>query len=187
MLAMEIVFTARSELWKVLFFFAVSLWFFVCVWNISGTAEQICAKFTRKACLVPRSDEFEGQCQRSKVKVTRDKRRHILALLAACMRFVFGKTSWPVVFNEFVKIDIGHVTKASVRETAGCPPCCSLIQGKWLCFFGHVAWADTKQVHHRVRRFDHHIEVTTTTSLEQTLRVPTYHLANIGRPISQYC
>jgi len=38
----------------------------VCVWNISGTAEQICTKFTRKTCLVPRSDEFEGQGQRSR-------------------------------------------------------------------------------------------------------------------------
>ena len=45
--------------------------FFVCVRNISGTAERICAKFTWKMCLVPRSDEFEGQ--RAKVKVTRDK------------------------------------------------------------------------------------------------------------------
>ena len=52
---------------------AVSPWFFVSVWNISGTAERIWAKFTRKTGLVPRSDEFEGQGQWSKVKVTRDK------------------------------------------------------------------------------------------------------------------
>ena len=47
----------------------------VCVWNISGTVEWICAKFTRKTRLVPRleSEEFEGQGQKSKVKVTRDK------------------------------------------------------------------------------------------------------------------
>ena len=32
--------------------------------NISGTAERISAKFTRKTCLVPRSDEFEGHGQR---------------------------------------------------------------------------------------------------------------------------
>jgi len=37
--------------------------FFVCVWNISGTAEWICAKFTWKSCLVPHSDEFAGQGQ----------------------------------------------------------------------------------------------------------------------------
>jgi len=29
--------------------------------DISGAAERICVKFTRKTCLVPRSDEFEGQ------------------------------------------------------------------------------------------------------------------------------
>ena len=43
--------------------------FFVCVWNISGTAERICAKFTRKTCLVPRSEgsgKVEGQGQRSR-------------------------------------------------------------------------------------------------------------------------
>jgi len=59
------VFTARSELRKVLFLavFGAVCDFFVCVWNISGTAERICAKFTGKTCLVPRSDEFEGQGQ----------------------------------------------------------------------------------------------------------------------------
>ena len=48
--------------------------FFACVWNISAAAERICAKFSRKTCLVPRSDEFECQGERSKVKVTRDKK-----------------------------------------------------------------------------------------------------------------
>ena len=42
------------------------LFFFVCHSNISGTAEQICTKFTGKTCLVPHSEEFEGQGQRSK-------------------------------------------------------------------------------------------------------------------------
>jgi len=41
--------------------------------QMAGTAERICAKFTRKTCLVLRSEEFECQGQRSKVKVTRDK------------------------------------------------------------------------------------------------------------------
>jgi len=59
--------------WKVLFFGAVSLWFFVCVWNISGTAERICAWFTRKTCLVPHSDKFEGHGQRSRSPLTGDK------------------------------------------------------------------------------------------------------------------
>jgi len=53
--------TAHSELFKVLFL-ALSVTF-VCVWNISGTGELICDKFTWKTCLVPRSDEFEGQGQ----------------------------------------------------------------------------------------------------------------------------
>jgi len=43
----------------------------------SGTAERIYAKFTRKTCLVLRSDEFECQDQKSKVKVTRDKKRAV--------------------------------------------------------------------------------------------------------------
>jgi len=43
------IITARSELQ---IFGAASLCFFVSVWNISGTAVQICAKFTPKTCLV---------------------------------------------------------------------------------------------------------------------------------------
>jgi len=49
-------------------FLALSLIFFclfACVRNIPGTAERICAKFTRKTCLIPCSDEFECQGQRS--------------------------------------------------------------------------------------------------------------------------
>jgi len=68
---------------------AVSLWSFVCVWNIPATAERICAKFTRKTCLVSRSDEFQGQRSRS----PGTKKRHFSAISAACVRFVFGKTS----------------------------------------------------------------------------------------------
>ena len=34
---------------------------------MAGTAERICAKFTRKTCLVLRSDELECQGQKSKV------------------------------------------------------------------------------------------------------------------------
>jgi len=40
---------------------------------MAGIAERICAKFTRKTCLVLRSDKSECQGQKSKVKVTRDK------------------------------------------------------------------------------------------------------------------
>ena len=41
--------------------------FSVCAWNISGIAELIRTKFTRKTCLVPLSDAFECQGQKSKV------------------------------------------------------------------------------------------------------------------------
>jgi len=58
--------TARSELRKVLFLAPSVCGVFVCVWNISGTAERICAKFTRKTCLVTHSEEFEGRGQRSR-------------------------------------------------------------------------------------------------------------------------
>jgi len=40
---------------------------------MTGTAERICAKFTRMTCLILRSDKLECQGQKSKVKVTREK------------------------------------------------------------------------------------------------------------------
>ena len=53
----SVIFTARSELCKVLFL-ALSMTFlfvlFVCESNISRTAERICAKFTGKTCFIPR-------------------------------------------------------------------------------------------------------------------------------------
>ena len=57
---------------------------------MSETAERICAKFMRKTCLVGRSDEFEGQGQRSRSPGTKTA---FSAISAACMRFMFGKTS----------------------------------------------------------------------------------------------
>jgi len=63
--------TTHSELQKVLFFGTVSLWFFVCVWNVSETAQWICTKFIQKTSFVPRSDEFEGQAQRSRSSGTK--------------------------------------------------------------------------------------------------------------------
>jgi len=59
---------------------------FLFVWNISVTDERICAKFTRKTCLIPCSDEFEGQ--RSKVKVTRNKNGIFGSISAACMQLL---------------------------------------------------------------------------------------------------
>jgi len=59
------MFTACSELCKALLL-VLSVTFFVCESNISGTAEQICAKFIGETCLVPRSYEFECPGQRSR-------------------------------------------------------------------------------------------------------------------------
>jgi len=87
----SLIITACSELRKVLFL--VPFVSFLCVWNVSGTAERICAKFTRKTCMVPLSGEFEGQGQRWKVKVTRAKKQHFWALSTACVQFMFGITS----------------------------------------------------------------------------------------------
>jgi len=60
---LQVFVTARSELRKVLFLALRICDCFVCVWNISGTAEPISAKFTEKTCLVPRSNQFECQGQ----------------------------------------------------------------------------------------------------------------------------
>ena len=49
-----------------------SVFFSVCVCNILGTAERICAKFTGKTCLVPGLDEFEHQGQRSRLPETKN-------------------------------------------------------------------------------------------------------------------
>jgi len=68
-----LIFTARSELRKVLFL-ALSVTFCLCM-KYLGNRERICAKFTGKTCLVPRSEDVEGKGQRSKVKVTTEKRR----------------------------------------------------------------------------------------------------------------
>jgi len=67
----QTIFTAPSELRKVLFSAPSILWFFCLYEIISGTVERICAKFTRKTCLVPRSDEYEGQGQRSRLSGTK--------------------------------------------------------------------------------------------------------------------
>jgi len=48
-----------------------------CVWNIWGTAERICAKFTRKTLFGP----LLRWVWRSR------------SISAACVRFMFGKTS----------------------------------------------------------------------------------------------
>jgi len=47
-----------------------------------------------KTCLVPRSDEFEGQGHQG-------QKRHFSTLLAACIQFIFGKTSLASSFNVY--------------------------------------------------------------------------------------
>ena len=77
------------------FCFCCCLWLFLCVWNIFGTAEWICAKFTEKTCWVPCSYEVECQGQRSRSPGT--KKEHFLALWwPACG--LFSKTSLALVF-----------------------------------------------------------------------------------------
>jgi len=52
---------------------------------MTGTAERICAKFTWKTCLVLRLDDFECQGEKSKVKVTRDKKHAVHSQHLHCM------------------------------------------------------------------------------------------------------
>jgi len=48
--------------------------------DISGTAKLICDKFTRKMCLIPRSDEFEGQDQFRKPACDLEKKHFALVI-----------------------------------------------------------------------------------------------------------
>ena len=61
---------------------------------LSGIAERICAKLAWKACLVPGSDQFEGQGQGYQ-----GQKQYFSALSAACVRFVFSKTSLASSFS----------------------------------------------------------------------------------------
>jgi len=85
---------------------------FVCASNILGMAvccERICATFTGKTCLVPRSDEFECQGQRLRSPGTKNALGTPAAAVdgtilslpgvisGACMLFMFGKTSLAVL------------------------------------------------------------------------------------------
>jgi len=61
-------------------FGTVSMWFFDCVWNISGTAERICIEFTRKTwSLAWTSLKVKGQGHQG-------QKRYFLTLSAACVR-----------------------------------------------------------------------------------------------------
>jgi len=91
-------------------FDAFSLCFFVCVWNISETAERICAKFTRNTCSVPRSDKCEGQGQRSR-SPGRDKNGIFLPF----RRFACGNL--PFVFTSCIMSQPGYIARQA--ESSG--------------------------------------------------------------------
>jgi len=69
-----------------------SVIFSLCMKYLGNRWTDLRQIYAENACLVPRSDEFEGHGQRSKVKVTRDK-NGIFGPSAACVRFMFGKKS----------------------------------------------------------------------------------------------
>jgi len=77
-------------------------------------------------CLVPRSDDFECQCQKSKVKVTRDKKTH-LALTS------------PLVAYEWYALAANNVRQ---QRTAPFRPCQGVISGACVrCMFGKTSLA----------------------------------------------
>jgi len=79
--------------------------------------------------LVTCSNKFEGQGQgqRSKVRVIRDKKRHFSALSADCMRFMFGKTSlassltsgWVTARNLAFRTPLPGISKCSLLKQVG--------------------------------------------------------------------
>ena len=73
-----------------------SVVFFVSVWNILGT--DLCQIHTEDM-FGPSLGQVWRSRSRSNVKVTSDKKRHFLALLAACVRFMFVKISLASSFH----------------------------------------------------------------------------------------
>jgi len=105
--------TAHSELRKVLFLAQSVCVLFVS--NISGTAERIGSKFTRKTCLVLRLDKLESQGQKWRDKVTHQgqEKRYSSTLSAACVRLMFGEASILVFFYVWwwIKTNINYSMK----------------------------------------------------------------------------
>jgi len=91
-LLMLCIILARSELRKVLFLVS-SVCGFLFVYEMSLEPLNSLCQIHMEDVFFPCSDEFEGQGQRSKAKVTRDKKQHFSALSTACVWFMFGKTS----------------------------------------------------------------------------------------------
>jgi len=83
------IFIARSELRKVLFLAPSLCGFFVCTWNISGTANWFAPNSHKRRVwsLARRSLKVKGKGQRPRSPA---KKRHFSALSAACVRFMFG-------------------------------------------------------------------------------------------------
>jgi len=79
-------------------FLAPSVCFFWVVYKISWEPLNGFALNSQERCLVLCSDDFEGQGQRSEVKVTRDKTA-FFGPFSGCVRFVFGKTSLASSFS----------------------------------------------------------------------------------------
>jgi len=105
------------------------LWLFLCVkylWNRWTDLHQIHTEdvFGPSLGRVWRS--------RSKAKVTRNKTRHFLALLADCMHFVFGKTSLASsVVVVVVSIYEPYVFRHSVATLSAECCHCSLLPSAW--------------------------------------------------------
>ena len=72
---------------------------------MAGTIDRICIKFTRKTCLVLRSDEFECQGQRSRSPGTKN---------ALCTHYVTPAvwTEW----NAFVAHNFAQAADATIRS-----------------------------------------------------------------------
>ena len=86
--------TARSELWKAVGFY---------VGNGSGTAEQFAPNSHRS-----RVWSLARTSLKVRIKGHQGQKRHFPALLAACMRFMFGKTSLASSF--FSLVHCGRLT-----------------------------------------------------------------------------
>ena len=70
---------------------------------------------------------------------------------------------------ELLQYHLMHVTNATFRETNGCPPVSSVIQGRWL-----HKWH--KQIPNLIT-IKLLVHPSTTISLEKALMAPVYHLA----------
>jgi len=89
--------------------------------RMTGTAEWVCAKFTWKTCLVLCSYEFACQGQRSKVRVTRNKKRTVHSEHPAVL------TEW----NAFVVDNVAQAANATSRSLvrgvfSGLPSACGM-------------------------------------------------------------